>query len=44
MSDEVPAEAVSVDSEGYDVVNYDLIDVEFKQIEDYSLYECRGEV
>ena len=44
MSDEVPAEAVSVDSEGYDVVNYDLIDVEFKQIEDYSLYEGRGEV
>ena len=44
MSDEVPAEAVSVDSEGYDMVNYDLIDVEFKQIEDYSLYEGRGEV
>jgi|TARA_B100000768_G_scaffold181988_1_gene208096 hypothetical protein len=44
MSDEVPAEAVSVDSEGYDVVNYDLIDVEFKKIEDYSLYEGRGEV
>ena len=44
MSDEVPAEAVSVDAEGYDVVNYDLIDVEFKKIEDYSLYEGRGEV
>lgn len=44
MSDEVPAEAVSVDTEGYDVVNYDLIDVEFKKIEDYALYEGRGEV
>ena len=31
MSDEVPQEAVSV-RDGYDVVNYSMLDVEFKQI------------
>ena len=32
MSDEVPAEAVSVDEYGYDMVDYSLIDVEFKRL------------
>ena len=32
MSDEVPAEAVSVDEHGYDMVDYSLIDVEFKRV------------
>lgn len=32
MSDEVPAEAVSVDEHGYDMVDYSLIDVEFKRL------------
>ena len=32
MSDEVPAEAVSVDEYGYDMVDYSLIDVEFKKL------------
>ncbi len=32
MSDEVPAEAVSVDHHGFDVVDYSLIDVEFKRV------------
>ena len=32
MSDEVPAEAVSVDEYGYDVVDYSAIDVEFKRL------------
>lgn len=32
MSDEVPAEAVSVDTHGFDVVDYSLIDVEFKRV------------
>ena len=32
MSDEVPSEAVSVGADGYDRVNYSLLDVEFKQI------------
>ena len=32
MSDEVPAEAVSVDEHGYDMVDYSLIDVEFKKL------------
>ena len=32
MSDEVPSEAVSVGTDGYDRVNYSLLDVEFKQI------------
>ena len=36
--------AVSVNEDGYSMVNYAMIDVEFKQIEDYSLYEGRGEV
>ena len=44
LSNEVPVAAVTIDANGYDTVNYDLIDVEFKQIEDYSLYEGKGEV
>jgi hypothetical protein len=32
MSDEVPNEAVIVGSDGYDRVNYSLLDVEFKKI------------
>ncbi len=32
MSDEIPAEAVIKASDGYDRVNYSLLDVEFKQI------------
>ena len=32
MSDEVPAEAVSVDEHGYDMVDYSLIDVEFRKL------------
>jgi hypothetical protein len=32
MSDEVPAEAVIKGNDGYDRVNYSLLDVEFKQI------------
>ena len=32
MSDEVPAHAVSVDEHGYDMVDYSLIDVEFKRV------------
>ena len=34
MSDEIPTEAVTVDAEGYDTVNYDMIDVEFKKIKE----------
>ena len=34
MSDEVPTEAVTVDAEGYDTVNYNMIDVEFKKIKE----------
>ncbi len=32
MSDEVPDNAVSVDTHGFDVVDYSLIDVEFKRV------------
>jgi len=32
ISKEVPEKAIIVDSNGYDMVNYDMIDVEFKQI------------
>lgn len=32
MSSEVPLEAVSVSSDGYDMVNYNMLDVDFKQI------------
>ena len=32
MSDEVPEHAVSVDTHGFDVVDYSLIDVEFKRV------------
>mgnify|MGYP003119588395 FL=1 len=32
MSNEVPLEAVSVNSDGYDMVNYSMLDVDFKQI------------
>ena len=32
MSDEIPSYAVSVNSDGYDMVNYSKIDVNFKQI------------
>jgi hypothetical protein len=32
MSDEVPANAIIKGSDGYDRVNYSLLDVEFKQI------------
>ena len=32
MTDGVPAEAVSVDEHGYDMVDYSLIDVEFKKL------------
>jgi hypothetical protein len=32
MSDEVPENAVSVDHHGFDVVDYSLIDVEFKRV------------
>ncbi len=34
MSDEINKKAVSVDKEGYDRVNYSLLDVEFKKIKD----------
>ena len=44
IADEVPSNAVSTNEDGYSQVDYGVIDVEFKQIEDYSLYECRGEV
>ena len=44
IADEVSASAVSVNEDGYSMVNYAMIDVEFKQIEDYSSYEGRGEV
>jgi len=44
IADEVSASTVSVNEDGYSMVNYAMIDVEFKQIEDYSLYEGRGEV
>jgi len=44
IADEVSASAVSVNEDGYSMVNYAMIDVEFKQIEDYSTYEGRGEV
>ena len=44
IADEVPANVVSVNENGYSQVDYGAIDVEFKQIEDYSLYEGRGEV
>ena len=36
MSDEVPAEAVSVDTHGFDVVDYSLIDVEFRRVSIWS--------
>tara|TARA_B100000767_G_scaffold230258_1_gene221251 strand:- start:351 stop:614 length:264 start_codon:yes stop_codon:yes gene_type:complete len=39
MSDEVSADVVSTDADGYIMVNYAMIDVEFKKLEDYSLYE-----
>ena len=39
IADEVSAAAVSVNENGYSMVNYSMIDVEFKHIEDYSLYE-----
>jgi hypothetical protein len=32
MSNEVPLEAVYVSSDGYDMVDYSVIDVDFKQI------------
>jgi len=32
MSDEIPREAVSVDFDGYDMVDYNMLDVDFKQI------------
>ena len=32
MSNEVPLEAVSVDYDGYEMVNYSMLDVDFKQI------------
>ena len=32
MSNEVPLEAVSVNSDGYEMVNYSMLDVDFKQI------------
>ena len=32
MSDEIPREAVSVDFDGYDMVDYNMLDVNFKQI------------
>jgi len=32
MSDEIPREAVSVDFDGYDMVDYSMLDVNFKQI------------
>jgi len=44
IADEVPANVVSVNENGHSQVDYSAIDVEFKQIEDYSLYEGRGEV
>jgi hypothetical protein len=44
IADEVSADVVSDNGNGYSQVNYGAIDVEFKQIEDYSLYEGRGEV
>jgi hypothetical protein len=44
IADEVSAAAVSTNGDGYSMVDYSILDVEFKQIEDYSLYEGRGEV
>jgi hypothetical protein len=32
-----------VNEDGYSMINYDMIDVEFKQIEDYSLYQGASE-
>ena len=32
MSDEIPREAVSVNPDGYEMVNYNMLDVDFKQI------------
>jgi hypothetical protein len=32
MSDEIPDDAVTVDRHGFDVVDYSLIDVEFKRV------------
>ena len=32
MSNEVPLEAVSVNSDGYEMVNYSMLDIDFKQI------------
>ena len=36
MSDEVPDHAVSVDHHGFDVVDYSVIDVEFKRVSIWS--------
>lgn len=44
IADEITAAAVSTNENGYSQVDYGAIDVEFKQIEDYSTYEGRGEV
>jgi hypothetical protein len=38
IADEIAAAVVSTNENGYSMVDYSLIDVEFKQIEDYSLY------
>ena len=32
MSNEVPLEAVSINSDGYEMVNYSMLDIDFKQI------------
>jgi hypothetical protein len=32
MSDEVPLEAVTISPDGFDRVNYSLLDVEFKKV------------
>jgi hypothetical protein len=33
MSDEIPFDAVITSGNGYDMVNYNMIDVEFKRID-----------
>ena len=44
IADELSGVGVSINENGYSTVDYAMIDVEFKQIEDYSTYEGRGEV
>ena len=43
IADEVTDAVIGVNEDGYSMINYDMIDVEFKQIEDYSLYAGASE-